>query len=112
MTENILQQGIELVLPYIINLLEIMGIVVVAWSGILAFSKYVKSMFTHKRINFMFAFSRGLCAGLQFKMAAEILKTVLIKEISELVVLGAVILLRSVLVLVIHFEIKNNKDRE
>ncbi len=112
MTDNFLQQGIELVLPYIINLLEIMGIIVVAWSAVLAFCKFAKSMFTHKRISFMFAFSRGLCAGLQFKMAAEILKTVLIREMSELVVLGAVILLRAVLVLIIHFEIKNNKDRE
>ena len=39
-------------------------------------------------------------------MAAEILKTVLVHDMSELMVLGAVILLRAVLSLLIHFEMK------
>ena len=109
MAENILEHGIEIVLPYIINLLEIMGIAVVAWSGIKAFWEYLKDMFLHKKINFMFDFSQGLAAGLEFKMAAEILKTVLIREMSELLVLGAVILLRAILSVLIHFEMKHNK---
>ena len=58
MTENILEYGIEIVLPYIINLLEIMGIAVVAWSGIRAFWEYLKDMFFHKKINFMFEFPK------------------------------------------------------
>lgn len=110
MPENILEKGIEIALPYIINLLEIMGIAVVTWSGISAFWEYLKDVFYHKKINFMFAFSQGLAAGLEFKMAAEILKTVLIREMSELLVLGAVILLRAILSVLIHFEMKHHKD--
>ena len=109
MDNNILKSFIELVLPYVISLLEIMGIAVVAWSGIKAFWEYLKDMFSHKKINFMFDFSQGLAAGLEFKMAAEILKTVLIREMSELLVLGAVILLRAILSVLIHFEMKHNK---
>ena len=110
MTENILETAIEIILPYVIGLLEIMGIVVVAWSGITAFWEFIKDVVKHKRINFMFDFSQGLAAGLEFKMAAEILKTVLIREMSELLVLGAVILLRAVLSVLIHFEMKHSKD--
>ena len=39
-------------------------------------------------------------------MAAEILKTVLVRELNELVVLGAVIILRARLSFLIHFEMK------
>ena len=39
-------------------------------------------------------------------MAAEILKTVLVRDLNELLVLGAVILLRALLSLLIHFEMR------
>ena len=41
-------------------------------------------------------------------MAAEILKTVLVRDLKELMVLGAVILLRALLSFLIHFELKQN----
>ena len=47
--------------------------------------------------------------GLEFKMAAEILRTVLIQSLDELIMLGAVILLRALLSLLIHYEIKHPK---
>ena len=43
------------------------------------------------------------------KMAAEILKTVLITSLNELVVLGAIILLRALLSFMIHVEMKNDE---
>ncbi|MBR6739231.1 MAG: DUF1622 domain-containing protein, partial [Oscillospiraceae bacterium] len=48
----------------------------------------------------------GLASGLEFKMAAEILKTVLVRSLDELVILGAVILLRALLSVLIHVEMK------
>ena len=39
-------------------------------------------------------------------MAAEILKTVQVRDLEELTVLGAVIVLRAVLSLLIHFEME------
>ena len=49
--------------------------------------------------------------GLEFKMAAEILKTVLVQSMEELYMLGAVILLRALLSLLIHYEIKHPKKK-
>ncbi|MEG0274740.1 MAG: DUF1622 domain-containing protein [Longicatena sp.] len=54
--------------------------------------------------------SNALALGLEFKMGAEILKTVLVRNISEIYVLGAIILLRALLSLMIHFEIKAEKE--
>ena len=42
-------------------------------------------------------------------MGGEVLRTVLARERSELVILGAIILLRGVLTFLIHWEIKNEK---
>ena len=43
-------------------------------------------------------------------MAAEILKTVLIRDFEELLVLGAVIILRALLSFLIHFEMNHAKE--
>ena len=105
---NVLEHLIETVLPYIISLLEIMGILVVTWSAIYAFWEYIQNAFMKRDLDLQFHFAKGLAAGLEFKMAAEILKTVLVRELSELLILGAVILLRAILSVLIHFEMKKS----
>ena len=92
-----LEQLIERILPTIIAALELMGIFIVAVSALSAFGRYLKSLF---------ALANGLALSLEFKMAAEILKTVLVRDLKELLVLGAVILLRALLSFLIHFEMK------
>ena len=42
-------------------------------------------------------------------MGAEILKTVVVREMTELIILGVVIVLRAILAFLIHWEIKNEK---
>ena len=108
---NILAQYVELILPYIITVLEIMGILVVAWSGCQSFWRFIENTFFKKDYNIQFQFASGLATGLEFKMAAEILKTVLVREMSELLVLGAVILLRAILSVLIHFEMKHHAKK-
>ncbi|MEG2653499.1 MAG: DUF1622 domain-containing protein, partial [Ruthenibacterium sp.] len=66
---------VELVLSPIIPVIELMGIFVVAWSALHAFVQYVQNTFFHKEYNFQFNLANGLATGLEFKMAAEILKT-------------------------------------
>lgn len=103
-----LEKLIETVLPVIISLLEIMGIFVVCCSALTAFWQYLQNTFRHQRYSFQFYLASGLAAALEFKMAAEILKTVLVREMTELLTLGAVILLRALLSLLIHFELKSD----
>ena len=109
MEHNLLDNLIEVVLPYVISLLEIMGIVIVAYSAIHAFWEFIQNTFFHQEFNLQYDFATGLAIGLEFKVAAEILKTVLVRDLKELLVLGAVILLRALLSILIHFEMKHNK---
>ena len=101
-----LEHLIELVLPTIISACELIGIFVVTVSAVQAFFKYLKALCTREHTNFKFELAQGLAAGLEFKMAAEILKTVLVRNLEELVILGAVILLRALLSVLIHVEMR------
>lgn len=101
-----LEQAIELILPPIIAICELIGIFVVTVSALKAFIQYLKHLFTNQYNDFKFQLAHGLASGLEFKMAAEILKTVLVRSLDELVILGAVILLRALLSVLIHVEMK------
>lgn len=109
---NILHTFIEMTLPYLISILEIIGIIVVFWSGIYGFFQYFQNTFFKKHHDLQTNLARGLAMGLEFKMAAEILRTVLIQSLDELYMLGAVILLRALLSILIHFELKDSKNKE
>lgn len=83
-----------------------MGIIVVTMAAVQAFGKYLAGLFFHKQYDFKFELAQGMATGLEFKMASEILKTVLIRNLEELIILGAVILLRALLSMLIHFEME------
>ena len=107
-----MHEFIEFILPYMISILELIGIFVVFWAGMYGFYKYIQSWFTHKKINLIELLGHHLAMGLEFKMAAEILRTVLIQSLDELYMLGAVILLRAILSLLIHFEMNPHKGKK
>ena len=104
MLEQLVEKAILLIIP----ICELMGITVVIISILQAFKNYLLSLITKKEIDIKFQLANGLALCLEFKMAAEILKTVLIRELKELIVLGAVIILRALLSLLIHFEMKQD----
>ena len=79
-----LEHIIEWSLPTIISACELMGIFVVAVSALKAFWLYCKGLVTHRPSNIKFDLANGLATSLEFKMAAEILKTVLVRDLNEL----------------------------
>lgn len=109
---NFIGHIIETYLPYIVSILELIGIFVVIVSTVQCFWEYIQNTFMHRKLNLQFHLANGLATALEFKMAAEILNTVLIRELSELLTLGAVILLRALLSILIHFEMKTTNSKE
>lgn len=107
-----LEHIIELCLPTVISACELMGIFVVAVTAVHAFWLYCAGIITRTPKNIKFQLAEGLATSLEFKMAAEILKTVLVRDLNELIVLGAVILLRALLSLLIHVEMKEEANHK
>ena len=89
-----------------------LGIAVVAVSAVSAFARWVRVLLTHRRDDIQFRLAAGLALSLEFKMAAEILKTVLVRQLSELVTLGIVIVLRALLSALIHLEMRHYSPKK
>lgn len=70
-------------------------------------SVYPRLRKDHKNIRLDLA--QGIALALEFKMGGEVLRTVVVREWSELGILGAIIVLRAMLTFLIHWEIENEK---
>ncbi len=87
-----------------IFLFEFMGVLVLILTGLRGITNYFKkSPFT--RLNL----AQGMAMGLEFKLGSEILRTVVVREWTEVALVGGIILLRAALTLLIHWEITNEK---
>lgn len=86
---------------------EVIGIAVLIITAAKCFIKYFKKD-EHIRLEL----AQGIALALEFKLGGEVLHTVIAREWEDLLILGAVIALRGVLTLLLHWEIKIEEDRE
>ena len=93
--------------------LEMIGIVVIAVGAFRSIIKQCINYIKKKDSNIKIDLGNWLALGLEFKMGAEIIKTVVARDLNELAILGVIIGLRAVLALLIHWEIKTEmKEQE
>ena len=64
------------------------------------------------KTNIIIDLGKTLALALEFKMGAEIVNTVIVRDLAELGALAVVIALRAILSLLIHWEIKNERKAE
>lgn len=107
-----LHELIEQILPTIIALIELIGIFVVTAGTFKAFGYYILNLVQHRQYPVKHHLAQSMATGLDFKMAAEILKTVLITNLNELLILGSIILLRALLAFMIHAEMKSEMEHQ
>ena len=102
-----IEEYFNIIMQYAILLVEIIGV------GVLLFAigKALVGLFK-KEPQVRLALAEGIALSLEFKMGGELLRTVVVRQWSELLILGAVILLRAALTFLIHWEIKNEKKSE
>ena len=85
-------------------LLEMAGIVVLMTTSIKCFIMWLRNK-THVQLDL----AHGTALALTFKMGGEVLRTVVVREWQELGILGAIILLRAALTVMLHWEIKSEE---
>ena len=97
---------------FIIITLEFIGILVIVVGTIRGIVLNFPAVFGKKsnQHNIRIDLAQAFSLGLVFKMGAEIIKTVVVKEISELWILGLIIIIHAALFFLIHFEIKVEKQ--
>ena len=64
----------------------------------------------HKDLHVKLMLAQGIALALEFKLAGEVLRTVTVREWNELIVLGTIVILRGAITLLIHWEIKSEKE--
>lgn len=87
-----------------ILLFEFVGVIIVIITGLRATYEYVRRN-PLVRLNL----AKGLAMGLEFKLGSEILRTVVVREFSEILTVAGIIVLRAALTMLIHWEIKNEE---
>ena len=92
--------------------LELIGILVIAFGAFRSIFKHFIGNLKKLNNNIKIDLGNCLALGLEFKMGAEIIKTVIARNLEELAILGVIIGLRAVLALLIHWEIKTEMKEE
>ena len=90
--------------------LEFIGVLIIVVGSVKALFHLSNSLLRHRAINIVVELGKTLALALEFKMGAEIIKTVIVHDLKELAVLGIVILIRALLAFLIHWEIKAEKQ--
>lgn len=91
----------DLVVNYLILIVEFIGIVILIYAVVSAVIGLIRRQ-PHTRLKL----AEGIALALEFKMGGELLRTVIVREWNELLILGAIILLRAALTFLIQWEIK------
>ena len=93
------------ILDISILLFEYIGVGIIAVTGIVSFISYLRrDPLTRLKL------AKGMAMGLEFKLGGEILRTVVMRDFSEILIVGSIILLRAGLTFLIHWEIKNEES--
>ena len=87
------------------SILELIGILIIIIGTVRALVRLVDSIVKKKGFHVAMDLGKALSLALEFKMGAEIIKTVIIHNMEELAILGIVIIIRALLAFIIHWEI-------
>ena len=103
-----LETVLEHILDFVIPVCELIAVVVILIAVGSSFFYYIRNLFTPDEHDVKINLMSGLSLGLEFAMAAEIMKTIEKRELEDLILLGAIIVMRVVLAMTLHFELKGH----
>lgn len=94
------------------GVLELIGIIIIVVGSCRALIRLLKCVIEKKSFHVVIDLGKALSLALEFKMGAEIIKTVIIHNLEELAILGIVIIIRALLAFIIHWEIRLEEKSE
>ena len=88
------------------GILELIGILIIVIGTVKALYHLVRKLRHREPFNVVIDLGRSLALALEFKMGAEIIHTVIVRNFKDLGILAVIILIRALLALIIHWEIR------
>lgn len=103
---HFMETALQYLVEFAIVIFEFIGVGIIIFAGIKGFIGYVR-----RSPKMKITLAQGLAIGLEFKLGSEILKTVIVRDWTEIATVAGIIALRAALTFLIHWEIKEeNKD--
>lgn len=100
-----MHNALSLLTDMAIVIIEFLGLLVIVVTGIKAFLEWIrKDEMTRLHL------SEGLSTALSFLLCGEILRTILFHDLSEVLLIGSIVILRVALTLLIHWEAGKEKE--
>lgn len=99
--ETILKTILDASVGIAIHAFELVGVVIIIIAGVRGVVSYVR-----RDPSVRLKLAQGMALGLEFKLGSEILRTVVVRELSEVALVAAIIAVRAALTFLIHWEIK------
>jgi uncharacterized membrane protein len=103
-----MSEFLDMVMEYIVEfgilIFEYMGVGIIIVTSLVSFYKYLT-----KKPDTRIYLGKGLSMGLEFKLGSEILRTVIVREWSEIAIVAGIIALRAALTFLIHWEIREEE---
>ncbi len=93
-----------LVVKYCVLVIELIGVAILMWTVIKSIINVIK-----KKKHIRLELAEGIALALEFKIGGELLNTVIVRDWHELLILGAIVLIRAALTFLIQWEIKIEK---
>ncbi|WP_373539893.1 DUF1622 domain-containing protein [Chamaesiphon sp.] len=109
------ESGLKLLIGYLESGAEIAAALVIGVSVIQAFIRYIRQLFIQKQHidateKIRFQLGRGLALGLEFTVASDILRTAIAPTRQDILNLGAIVLLRTLLNYFLEREIRQGEQ--
>ena len=98
---ELVEKYFDIFIRYIVLLIELIGTVILIYAVVSA----IVGLFRHQK-HVRLKLAEGIALALEFKIGGELLRTVIVRNWEELLILGAIILLRAALTFLIQWEIK------
>lgn len=101
---------LELIIPPLAALIEFVGLFVIIFGCANAIIRLVRAKFDFNNLETKLILASAISLALEFKLAAEVLMTVTVKSIDEFYIIAAVAILRIIISLVLHWEMKELEE--
>ena len=98
------EQVFEWIVEWAILLCEVIGVAVIVVTAIKGVAAWIK-----KDAHVKLMIAEGIALALTFKMGGELLRSVIVREWNELLILGVIIVLRALMAVMINYEIKSER---
>ena len=84
---------------------ELVGVIIIIVAGIKGVISYIK-----RDPSVRLQLAQGMALGLEVKLGSEILRTVVVRELTEVALVAAIIAVRAALTFLIHWEIRMEEN--